>query len=479
MSPDDASPLAARIAAALPAARWFAGKEAAIEGVTVHDRIDPQPIGRAGPQPAVVLADVRLAGRAAEHRYCLVVDPSGDDVAGDPTAIRWLVETILAAARLPGMTGGVVGHRVAGPPAAWPVAAWPAAATITPVGVDASNSSFIVQAAGAGLIVKLFRRCRTGIQPEVEIGEFLAAAPDWHGSPRLLGWLEHVAADGESAALATVHEFAPDCTTAWDRLVGLLVAAGPNAALPAGVAAFAARIGTTTGRMHAALAARPDVPAFAPETPTVAGRRAMAERMAAHAAEVFTLAESRLPHVAPPVADRLRRLLESRTDLRSRFAPLGALAMDAPNIRVHGDYHLGQVLLGAHDDRVLVVDFEGEPGRAVEERRAKASAAKDVAGMCRSFDYLLRHVAAITGGRHRAADLRRLEAAFLDAYRTAAAGGAWWPADSAVAAELLDLHRRDKAIYELAYEIANRPDWVEVPLAALEELAATPAPSRA
>jgi len=474
MSPDDAA-IAARIATTLPAARWFAEKGAAIAGVSLADRIGPGPVGQAGAGASIVLAAVRIAGRDEEHRYCLVVDPRGDDVAGDPAAVRWLVETILAAARLPGTTGALAGHRLAGPPAVWPPDA-----TVTPAGLDASNSSFVVRAVGGGFVVKLFRRCRTGIQPEVEIGEFLAAATGWKGSPRLLGWLEHVAADGAgSAALATVHEFVPGCTTAWDRLVGLLVAAGPQAALPADAVALAARLGTATGRMHAALAARPDVPAFAPETPTAAGRRAMAARMAAHADEVFTLIESRLPDVAPPVALRLRRLLGSRTELLGRFAPLGSLAMTTPNIRLHGDYHLGQVLVGEDDDRVLVVDFEGEPGRPVEERRMKASAAKDVAGMCRSFDYLLRHVAATTGGRHRADDLRRLEAAFLDAYRAAAAGGAWWPADSAAAAELLDIHRLDKAIYELAYEITNRPDWVGVPLAALEELAATPGPSHA
>jgi trehalose synthase-fused probable maltokinase len=475
MSLDDDA-LAARIAAALPTARWFAAKGVAIEGVTLHDRV-PAPTAAGGPRTTIVLADVRCAGSdGPPHRYCLVVDDSGADDAGDPAAVRWIVDTILSAARSAGRAGALVGHPVAGC-----TTAWPAAATVSVAGGDASNSSFAVRSADGGLFLKLFRRLRAGIQPEVEIGEFLATAATtgWHGAPRLLGWLEYASSgDGDSTALATLQELAPGCTTAWERVVGLLVAAGPHAALPPTVTALAARLGTETGRMHAALASRPDLPAFAPEPATARDRGTAAERMAAHAADVFAIVESRLPQVAPPLARRLRDLLAARAALAGRFAPLAALALDVPNIRVHGDYHLGQVLVDERDGRVLVVDFEGEPGRPVEERRAKVSAAKDVAGMCRSFDYALRHAAASTGGPYRPADLRRLEAVFLAAYRAATAGGAWWPADDATATRLLDIHRLDKAIYELAYEIGNRPDWIEVPLAAVEELAATPAPFR-
>jgi maltose alpha-D-glucosyltransferase/alpha-amylase len=146
---------------------------------------------------------------------------------------------------------------------------------------------------------------------------------------------------------------------------------------------------------------------------------------------------------------------------------------------VHGDYHLGQVLVVAHDtqqlaadhSRVLVIDFEGEPGRSLADRRSKTAAAKDVAGMCRSFDYLLRHVAKSTGRPYAAADLEHLETCYLDAYRAVAVGQPWWPADRATADTLLAVFKLDKAIYELAYELNNRPDWIDVPLAAVEEAA--------
>jgi len=130
--------------------------------------------------------------------------------------------------------------------------------------------------------------------------------------------------------------------------------------------------------------------------------------------------------------------------------------------------HDNQPLVQRAGPRVLVIDFEGEPGRSLEERREKTSAAKDVAGMCRSFDYLLRHVARSTGRPYVAAELARLEDHYLGSYRAVAAGQPWWPADPDAAAALLAIFRLDKAIYELAYELGNRPDWIEVPLAAVE-----------
>ena len=123
----------------------------------------------------------------------------------------------------------------------------------------------------------------------------------------------------------------------------------------------------------------------------------------------------------------------------------------------------------AEQGSVLVIDFEGEPGRTLAERREKTAAAKDVAGMCRSFDYLLRHVAKSSAKPYAAADLARLEACYLGAYREVALGQPWWPADPTTADALLAPFKLDKAIYELAYELSNRPDWIDVPLAAIEE----------
>jgi trehalose synthase-fused probable maltokinase len=432
-----------RIAAWLPTARWFAAKGEAIAAVTVADQAE-LPGG-------ITLAIVEVASAGGERsRYVVPVDREGRDAALTPAFAGWLVETALGATAATTARGSFEGHATqSSTPRSFE------APTVATLGGDASNTSMLVRTSGAAYAVKLLRRCREGIQPEVEIGEFLTRDVPWDGTPRLRGWLEH-RGDGAATAIATVHDFAPGCTSAWDRLVALCGAgglAGPHREKLLGIVAA---LGRTTAGMHRALGSRTDRAAFAPEPATAAGRSATAARMAGHAREVFALAAARLP-TALAHPERLIAGLEA----------IARLPITASDIRVHGDFHLGQVLVGPDDARILVIDFEGEPGRSLAERRAKTSVCKDVAGMCRSFDYLLRHVARTTGADYRPDDLALLEQTYLDAYREIARGHAWWPANTAEADGLLAAYTLDKAIYELAYELQNRPDWVEVPLAAL------------
>jgi maltose alpha-D-glucosyltransferase/alpha-amylase len=177
------------------------------------------------------------------------------------------------------------------------------------------------------------------------------------------------------------------------------------------------------------------------------------------------------PNVPAAIAARLRAVAARRDELVSRLAAVARIDSAAANIRVHGDYHLGQVLLPP-GDQPLVIDFEGEPGRSLDERRAKTSACKDVAGMCRSLDYLLRCAARIGGPADVAADAAHLQQRYVAGYASRVSGRPWWPARPADADSLLAAYVLDKALYELAYELHNRPDWIEVPLAAVE---ATPA----
>jgi maltose alpha-D-glucosyltransferase/alpha-amylase len=488
MTLDDAT-IASHLAQLLPAARWFADKAVTIERTTVHERFT---LAADGPVD-LMLADVRLAGSDASPRYVVLIDAAGDDATA---AARWLVEMVLSGGSLAGRHGALVGHSIGGRAgrgravAVAPTDSLTHSMTVMPIGGDASNTSFVVRSGATAWIVKLIRRCRTGIQPEVELGGFFAVASPWSGTPRLCGWLEYVPADSPfaaaSTALATVHEFAPGYTTGWDTLVGLLTdSQTPDDRLsgPHGdeVLEIVAAIGRATGQMHQALAARPDIPAFAPEAMTPVSGQVTAIGMVAHAKQVFSLIESRRPHLEPSLSRRLAAVLHARSTLVSRFDRLPSLVPATTMIRVHGDYHLGQLLVAEHDSQsrvaeqgsVLVIDFEGEPGRPLAERRGKIAAAKDVAGMCRSFDYLLRHVAKLTGRPYDTADLERLEACYLAAYREVATGQPWWPADRETADALLAVFKLDKAIYELAYELNNRPDWIDVPLAAIEEAVAT------
>ena len=488
MTCDDAT-IASQLAASLPSMRWFADKGAGIVGVNFYDRAS-LPRDTAA---EIALADVKLAGRdpsSQSPRYVVMIDAAGDDATATPAVARWLLDLVLSGRSLSGRSGRFIGHATGHFAHAASVAPT-GPVTVSPIGGDASNTSLVVRSGSTGWIIKLFRRCRAGIQPEVEVGEFFAASSPWQDTPRLYGWLEYVPAGDQlaatSTAIATVHEFVPGYTTGWDRLVGLLTA-GNGLAGRAGEEVFGivAALGRATGRMHRAFSMRPDIPAFAPESATPVGRQAAALRMSEHAQGVFALIESRLSQVEPTMASRLAAVLDARSKLASRFDRLPSIALDCDNIRVHGDYHLGQVLVAEHESKllvaeqcdkllvaeqgsVLVIDFEGEPGRTLAERREKTAAAKDVAGMCRSFDYLLRHVAKSSAKPYAAADLARLEVCYLGAYREVVVGQPWWPADPAAADVLLAVFKLDKAIYELAYELNNRPDWIDVPLAAIEE----------
>jgi len=170
-----------------------------------------------------------------------------------------------------------------------------------------------------------------------------------------------------------------------------------------------------------------------------------------------------------------QRLLDRADALVAHARALVPDRIDAMKTRYHGDYHLGQVLINQHD--FVIVDFEGEPSRSLDERRAKHSPLRDVAGMLRSFGYaaavaLEQGVAATPADRARlAAPLAQwraqTEAAFLDGYRGAIGGTASWPADADIARRLIDAFTLEKALYELRYELANRPDWVGIPLLAI------------
>ena len=468
----DEATIVSRIAASLPTTRWFADKAASITGVSLHERVSlPRDAGA-----DVALADVHLAGCDRSSRYFVMIDAAGEDAVASPAFARWLLELVLCGRSISGRSGAFVGHATdhATPPATvGPLAAL----TVHPIGGDASNTSLVVRSASVSWVIKLFRRCREGIQPEVEIGEFFSAHSPWQDTPTLCGWLEYVPAGDQpatpSAAIATVHAFAPGHTTAWDRMVGLLTQGGGlHGRSGETVFGIVSALGRVTARMHRAFSARPDIPAFAPAAATHASLQAAAARMREHAERVCASIDARLPHVPPTIARRLEAVMSARPKLVAGLSRLASLPAATSVIRVHGDYHLGQVLV-AEQDGVLVIDFEGEPGRTLAERREKTLAAKDVAGMCRSFDYLLRHVAKSTGTPYAAADLERLETCYLDAYREGAAGQPWWPADRETADAVLAVFKLDKAIYELAYELNNRPDWIDVPLAAIEDAVVT------
>jgi maltose alpha-D-glucosyltransferase/alpha-amylase len=223
--------------------------------------------------------------------------------------------------------------------------------------------------------------------------------------------------------------------------------------------------------MHLALAAGGDA-AFAPDPLTDEDRREMARRMREDAARTLSALEPQLPRLPEDAAAQARQLLSSQDRIGRTFEAVATTSGAVSRIRVHGDYHLGQVLWAEND--YYIIDFEGEPARPLAERRERQLAMKDVAGMLRSFAYAA-YAGLVTYASMRPDDLGRLEpwaraweawssAAFLRTYLDVTARAAFLPSSRSEAGLWLDAFVLDKALYELRYELNNRPDWVRIPL---------------
>jgi len=251
--------------------------------------------------------------------------------------------------------------------------------------------------------------------------------------------------------------------------------------LPANIAeaiglylATAETIGRRTGELHVALASADGPTHFSIEPYTPEDLIATVNRMREHAAEQLRL----LDHAMPRLDDRRRQLaldlLEHRQDFTDQFHAITRLRSGASRIRCHGDYHLGQVLIAEAD--VVILDFEGEPARPLVERREKCSPLRDVAGMIRSFEYAAAY--GLLQGPTRAEDAPALapwarlwrrwaSARFLQGYLGVASGAGFLPPNPDDLRAMLELYLIDKTVYELRYELNNRPDWVGIPLQAL------------
>ncbi|KAB8193729.1 phosphotransferase [Nonomuraea phyllanthi] len=318
------------------------------------------------------------------------------------------------------------------------------------LGAEQSNTSLVF---GDAYICKLFRRLIPGVNPELEIVTALAARDAPHIA-QPYGWIE-TDLDGTDTTLAIMQEFLCNANDGWD--LALASVRDLYASLPEVTAAdaggdFAAeslRLGAATARVHHELAA-----AF----PT--------DVIETH--EVKRMAESFRRRLGRAVAE-VPELRGHVSVIEEAYHQVDLLTHEVPVQRVHGDYHLGQVMRTPTD--WVVLDFEGEPGQPLAERRALYSPLRDVAGMLRSFDYAARHLLA---GHSQAAELEpraqewadRNREAFLEGYGEG--GGMITRGDAA----LLRAFELSKAVYEVVYEARNRPTWIRIPLAAFTPRAA-------
>lgn len=322
---------------------------------------------------------------------------------------------------------------------------------------EQSNTSVIF---GDSAMCKLFRRVQSGVNPDLEIGAHLMKVDSFTHAADLYG-LIRLDLDGEHYDIAALQEFVPNTGDGWSWLLHQLTESANRDALLTDIRL----LGTRTGEMHIALADHGDDSSFVPEVIGEDQAQAIIRRVIG---EMEASVEGLTHHLQPSAIEQLHK-------------SLGLMMGDAWSlvntllIRVHGDYHLGQTLRTRNNDWVII-DFEGEPSRTMEERRQKLPALKDVAGMVRSLDYAGATLMQQSDSEQERADIaawvKDATEGFISSYRSAisTSGARLVPETDDAFSSVLNLMIAEKALYELRYEMNNRPDWLWIPLGALLRL---------
>jgi maltose alpha-D-glucosyltransferase/alpha-amylase len=356
--------------------------------------------------------------------------------------------------------------------------------TLEPVrnlSVEQSNTSVIL---GERLFLKGYRRLREGINPDIEVSRYLTEVAEFDHIAPLAGSVEWHGADGTTMTLAAVFGFVPNQGDGWTYTVDHLERHAASL-LHAGAVEEGqshqlylqqmVTLGVRVGELHAALARPTDDPAFSPEPVRASDMAGWGRDVRREAEATLKLLRDRLKSLPETAHAQAEALLAARSRLLARIRDLAAKPVETMKTRFHGDLHLGQLLVVRED--FLIIDFEGEPARPFAERRRKHSVLRDVAGMLRSFDYA-RAVAyehALSGRPDAAESLAvNLDAwrtatadAFMRGYRDGVADAPCWPRKDGDALRLIALFEIEKALYELRYELDNRPAWVGVPISGL------------
>jgi maltose alpha-D-glucosyltransferase / alpha-amylase len=528
---DDRALLEAILADYIRPRRWFGGKARRIRSASIVEAMDASTDALAayislvrveyvdGDPETYVLPLARAEGKAAqrlvkEHPHAVVARLTGGsilyDPAGEPAFANELLRVMATRRKLRGERGEAHGSLTK----EFRDLRQSNGKRLKPqlVRVEQSNTSILY---GNDLFFKLFRKLDQGLNPDLEIARQLVRKGFEH-TPDVAGEL-HYTADGTSSTLGVMKRYVPNEGDAWsytlDALGGfferVLTQRPRTPAIRLDVEALMERartdppdlahellgpymesarlIGVRTAQMHRALAAGSDRREFAPEPFSELYQRSLYQSMRNLSGRIFQTLDRRIGTLPADVRALAMDVLEQRGEILERMRAVVGEKMEAQRIRTHGDYHLGQILYTGRD--FVVIDFEGEPARPLTERRLKRSPLSDVAGMLRSFSY-----GAYTGlldeearGMARTDELEELDAwarfwaawasaSFLQAYRAEAAGdGRFLPATDDQFKVLLQAHLLEKAVYELGYELNNRPDWVAVPLRGIRQLLDRPA----
>ena len=509
--------------------RWFGGKARQIRSAEITDLV---PLGSTRFETFVLLVRVEYTTGPGEMYLLPLIcapEPTADSAATglkvhssargtdlhlrnaltDDEFLGSLLETIEQKAVVHGFEGEIraaytnVFHVLRGPSAG--------VLQPRPIKAEQSNSSIIF---GDRLILKFFRRLEEGENPDLEIGRFLTEKKSFPHIPAVAGWLDYKGQDEREMCVGILQAFVPNVGDAWQFTLNALSCFWKEAKkypqgdlgrvpqhdrpvathlqnLPAPVLDCihpyldaVHLLGKRTAELHLALASEASDPVFAPEPYTAPFQQAFNETLHALTERNLALLERKLHELAPELREQANDLIARKREIFERYDAALASPIRAMRTRIHGDYHLGQVLYTGSD--FVIIDFEGEPARPIAERRVKRSPLQDVAGMLRSFHYAafsfeLAKLDAMTAAGMKNDDVRMwaerwyacVADRFLSAYFLDVGGACFIPPDRHELSALLQLHLFEKAVYELGYELNNRPAWIAIPLAGISQLLAS------
>jgi 1,4-alpha-glucan branching enzyme len=487
----------------LPLQRWFAGKSRRIASIRILDETNPGELANqavlsiievnyASGRPDTYLLPLGLASgaeadqiaREEPARVVARLETGGliHDALADPAVCSALLDAIARSRSIKAGSGTIKGE----PTSAFAEARGPASTplVVTKGSFEQSNSAVIF---GDRLILKVFRRLEPGINPDFEIGRFLSEKTRFDHIPQTAGALLYNRPGSEPMMLGILQGLVKNEGSGWDHalreLKGYYEQSARRTGLPdqAAIGRYlddAGTLGRRTAELHLALASDPTDPAFAPEPITSNDLEHLASEIREQVEGALDALRSSLAKLPESTRSQARLVLERAPGLLKQVDALSSLNLNAAKTRVHGDYHLGQVLWTGDD--FVILDFEGEPAKPLAERVKKVSPLKDVVGMVRSFDYAsFAALFAFAGDRPEVFDRlapwakawrTSVSDRFLGEYLATAEGAAFLPPDPSNVRRMLDALTLDKALYELQYELNNRPDWVRIPLQGLSAL---------
>jgi maltokinase len=425
----------------LPRQRWFASKSRDVAEVELSDVL------RLSDDPEVAIALISARFQAGTHElYQLLVGVEHGRLALDALTSQphaaVLARLLRQQAQCPSNSGTVSFHWE---PGAMALSEQP---SVRPMGGEQSNSTIVLDDAVA---LKAFRRLEPGTNPEQEMLRFLS---DRHYAniAALVGWYE-LRGDTLSTTLGIAQELIVDGRDGWELALDEL-GSDPQRFLDR-----LHELGEVIGRMHALLGSDASDPDFAPEPSSPEGMSLLTATIDEDIERIFL----RLPDEGTTLAPIRGR----GEEIRDRLQMMSHAGEGGQLIRHHGDLHLGQTL--RTPQRWVILDFEGEPARPLTERRRKRSPLRDVAGMLRSFAYVASASALLRGNPVPEEWETQAREAFLDGYLSTVDANLLPPGPAATAS-VLGIYELEKAVYELRYELDNRPDWVSIPVAGIERI---------